>query len=501
MLYFQQRIRVLFFLLCISPSSLLAVTAIDVTQVGTSARHIGYANINGFNTTASSIFENPGSLYGVEHWSASFFSTQIMNNVSYVALSGAYRFKYGVLAFARMGASVSDIPNTSGEYDNNELIGINIRSLFEYANYVYKLGYQTMLKNQWSLGLALNYYSVNAGGHLEGNGANLDIGVARQFDRLDFSGVVQNAIPDQHVTYRNNGDSEKTPTRYSLGSRYQITDYFSALSEVRMYEFHSDLFLSAAVEYVLFSQWLKNMDASVRLGHRNFPVSPIRMRSATTIGLGFVFHFFNLDYAYQLSEHPDYDFQHYVSFSIAMPVRFSSKLTDGVASNQAKSVTPAYNKPYKLVLGSHQSFEIAKKHLNYLSQNNIDANLVIMYPNKNKKTYAMQIGAYKTEAQCQKKSDSYFQRGVMISCAYKINSKTQFNYVLIEGVYANRALANRAAAKFQTLGIATYIREWDRLNEFYVVWKGKYPTQSLCQEAVSNQHSTVLNAYCVYHEE
>ena len=304
-------------LVCLGISASAApVTAIDITQLGTSAHHIGLANISGFNQSASGVFENPASLYSVDRWSASFFNTTIMDEVDYLAIAGAYRFKYGVLAFARMGASVSDIPNTSGEYENNELVGINIRSLFEYANYVYKLGYQTMLKNQWSLGLALNYYSVNAGGHLEGNGANLDIGFARQFDQLDFSGVIQNAIPDQNIEYSNNGDSEKIPMRYAIAGKYKPVSYASVFSELKKYEFHTDVFWSSALEYALFNKRLTTVDWFFRMGHRNFPVSPVRSRSSTTFGMGVVFNFLTLDYSYQVSEHPDFDFQHYFSLAL-----------------------------------------------------------------------------------------------------------------------------------------------------------------------------------------
>jgi hypothetical protein len=240
-----------------------------------------------------------------------------MDEVEYLSIAGAYRFKHGVLALARMGASVSDIPNTAGQYNaSSELIGIDTVSVFEYGNHVYKLGYQTMLENQWSLGLAFNYYRVNAGTHLKGSGVNMDIGAIRQFDRLDLSMVVQNAIPNQNVKYSNDGNAEKLPSRYLIAGKYKPTEYYSVLSEVKKYEFHSDMFFSAALDYEVFHRLLKNIDWFFRVGQRNFPVSPVRVRSATTLGMGFEFDFLSIDYAYQVSEHPDFDFQHYFSLAL-----------------------------------------------------------------------------------------------------------------------------------------------------------------------------------------
>ena len=304
--------------LCLGIPASAMVTAIDITQVGTSANQIGLANISGFNRSASGVFENPASLHAVDRWSASFFSTTIMDEVEYLSIAGAYRFEFGVLALARMGASVSDIPNTTGVYDSsNQLIGIDTISIFDYGNHVYKVGYQTMLRNQWSLGVALNYYHINAGTHLKGSGLNADIGAVYQFDRLDVSMVVQNAIPNQSINYTNSGHAEQLPTRYLLGGKYRPADYYSIASEVKKHEFHSDVFFSAALEYEPFHRFLKNIDWVFRVGQRSFPVSPIRVRSATTLGTGFEFDYLTIDYAYQVSEHPDFDFQHYLSLSLS----------------------------------------------------------------------------------------------------------------------------------------------------------------------------------------
>lgn len=498
MAYFKQR---LLLFACLGHVVLASVTAIDITQLGTSARHIGNANIHGFNTTASGIFENPASLYAVDYWSLAFFSTQIMDEVNYLALSGAYRFKYGVIGLSRIGASISDIPNTRGTYnDSGQLIGIDSVSVFEYGNYLYQLAYQTEFRNLWSLGLSLNYYNINAGSHLRGNGTNIDVGAFRQFDRLSASLAIQNAIPNQTITY-NSGYSEKTPTRYSIGGKYKYSDNLALLSEVRRYEFHSDLFLSAAMEYALFSRLFKTMDWLFRAGHRNFPVSPIRVRSATTFGLGFAFHFLNLDYAYQISEHPDYDFQHYVSFSVNMPLRVVSKSGQEVAIKNEESIPSAQKKPYKLVMGSHHMYSVAQNQVRQLSQIDIPAKIVAVYPQNDDLIYAIQVGAYKTSTQCQSKSDEYFQKGIVTTCVDRQEGSTRFNHVLIVGFYADRSLANRAAYQIKQQGVQTYIRQWDRVDQLYLVYHDIYETKSACLDAEKAKQGVVLNAYCVYHEE
>jgi hypothetical protein len=483
-------------------ASAAPVTATDITQLGTSAHHIGLANISGFNQSASGVFENPASLYSVDRWSGSFFSTTVMDEVEYLSIAGAYRFKHGVLALARMGASVSDIPNTAGQYNaSNELIGIDTVSVFEYGNYVYKLGYQTMLENQWSLGLAFNYYRVNAGTHLKGSGVNMDIGAIRQFDRLDLSMVVQNAIPNQNIKYSNDGNAEKLPSRYLIAGKYKPTEYYSVLSEVKKYEFHSDMFFSAALEYEVFHRLLKSIDWFFRVGQRNFPVSPIRVRSATTFGLGFAFHFLSLDYAYQISEHPDYDFQHYVSFSVNMPLRVVSKSRQEVAIKNEQFVPSAQKKPYKLVMGSHHRYSVAQNQVRQLSQIDIPAKIVAVYPQNDDLIYAIQMGAYKTSAQCQRESGEYLQKGIVTTCIDRQRDQTRLNHVLIVGFYADRSLANRAAYQIKQQGVQTYIWQRDPVNQLYLVYHEMYGTKSACLDAEKAKQGVVLNAYCVYHEE
>jgi len=346
----------------------------------------------------------------------------------------------------------------------------------------------------------LNYYNINAGSHLRGNGTNIDVGAFRQFDRFSASLAIQNAIPNQTITY-DSGYSEKTPMRYSIGGKYKYSDNLALLSEVRRYQFHSDLFLSAAMEYALFSRLFKTMDWLFRAGHRNFPVSPIRVRSATTFGLGFAFHFLSLDYAYQISEHPDYDFQHYVSFSVNMPLRVVSKSRQEVAIKNEQFVPSAQKKPYKLVMGSHHRYSVAQNQVRQLSQIDIPAKIVAVYPQNDDLIYAIQVGAYKTSAQCQIKSGEYLQKGIVTTCIDRQRDQTRFNHVLIVGFYTDRSLANRAAYQIKQQGVQTYIRQWDRVNQLYLVYHEMYETKSACLDAEKAKQGVVLNAYCVYHEE
>ena len=298
---------------------LYAVDAIDITQLGTSADQIGRANIQGVGQSASSIFENPARLYTVDTWSLSLFSSQVLDSVDYLAVAGAIRTKNGVFALGRVGAGVQDIPVTTGVFSEaGELIGIETLSLFEYGSYVYKAAYQYSPTQTWSVGMSLNYYYVKAGDALTGNGVNADLGIFHEFSQypIAISGVIENIIPDQVVRYAQNNASEILPRRYTLGAQYTLSDKYTLLSEVKRYDFHTDYFISGALEYTPFSTHRDLKGFVARTGYRQFPISPIQKRQTMTVGLGMTLGVVQFDYAYQLSDHDDYELQHYFSVGL-----------------------------------------------------------------------------------------------------------------------------------------------------------------------------------------
>ena len=54
-----------------------------ISDLGSSAAVIRKANIEGFSNSSNLIFENPAALFKIKNTSASFFTSTIMNEVSF----------------------------------------------------------------------------------------------------------------------------------------------------------------------------------------------------------------------------------------------------------------------------------------------------------------------------------------------------------------------------------------------------------------------------------
>ena len=80
-------------------NNLNAASYLMITDLGSSAEMIRKGNIEGFSTGANSLFENPAGLYRVEKLSASVFSSEIMDEVSYVNYSLALNTSIGIFGF------------------------------------------------------------------------------------------------------------------------------------------------------------------------------------------------------------------------------------------------------------------------------------------------------------------------------------------------------------------------------------------------------------------
>ena len=101
-----------------------------VTEIGTSARMIGYGNVEGFSKNSESVFENPAALYSIDNLSGSLFTTKLINELEYQNFSIGAKTDFGIFAFGYMGLSVKEIPHTYQKQFNNdweiELIVISI---------------------------------------------------------------------------------------------------------------------------------------------------------------------------------------------------------------------------------------------------------------------------------------------------------------------------------------------------------------------------------------
>ena len=116
-----------------------ATFSLLTTDVGTSAKSIGIANITGFEQSASAIFENSASLYGIKTASFAAFQTDfLLGESKFTCYSAAMRLGPGVLAAGVMDNRVAGIKNTAAD-GNNEYLSVGT---FDFQNAIYKVAYQ-----------------------------------------------------------------------------------------------------------------------------------------------------------------------------------------------------------------------------------------------------------------------------------------------------------------------------------------------------------------------
>jgi hypothetical protein len=204
------------FILCLLTVScgLHGATTYEIlTDIGTSPRMIGMGNMEGFDDSAVSIFENPAALDRINRTSLSGFYTAINDGaVNLYSYAVAYRLPVGVLGFGMMQTSIPSIHQTAA--DNNDKF-FSVRT-FTYSNSLYKLGYGLELNKYTRLGAGLNYVTQSIL-EVSGSGYNGDLGV------IFGNGDAEVSLSAKHflgikVNY-DGGAKEKPPTQYVLSTK------------------------------------------------------------------------------------------------------------------------------------------------------------------------------------------------------------------------------------------------------------------------------------------
>lgn len=276
-----------------------------ISDLGSSAKTIGIANIEGFNYTSSALFENPASLQGPNRLSFSFFTTTLIQEITYTNLSINYLTKYGSFAAGYMSADVSGIPNTA--LDNNDR-AIEIDT-FSYNNSLFKLGYALELGRELNLGIGATFASTEAGSFISGNGYNFDLGLSYTLEKLSFSLIGKNLLKNSPVTY-SDGSEENFPSQTLFGSRYHMGD-FIAYGQIKLLDSSEKPLSSLALTYS--PETLKLLSLSI--GYQEFIV-PNEIKNNLTMGLSLYLKGIEYNYAYETSEYVEFDGNHYFSISL-----------------------------------------------------------------------------------------------------------------------------------------------------------------------------------------
>ena len=298
--------RIVFSIVCllVFQVSVSAAEALMVTDVGTSAGMLAQGQIEGFDDSSVSVLENPAGLYRIENQSLSMFSTQLMNEVDYRNITYAKKAGRGTFAIGYMGAVIDDIPETATQNVDGEEKFV-ATSYFNAENMVVKAGYQHSLKDNFHVGLNLNYYS-NSIGSVVGTGLNADAGIVYLFSDFETSVALKNIVPSMRANYTNGG-AETYPYQTVWGVKYSRR-YVDLMVQFKTTTASDQNLVSVGAKYKPGFLSFMHLNAGMKqFLHLN------DVGNHYTFGVGLELFGLNFDYAYEKSEHLQFDNNNYFS--------------------------------------------------------------------------------------------------------------------------------------------------------------------------------------------
>ena len=278
-----------------------AVVFDTISDLGASARSIAVGGVEGFSRSASSVFENPAALYRVHQSGFSFFTATLMNEAKYNQVSMVTETGVGRFGFGYMAVAVTDLQHT-GEDAQNEFY---VKSLFDSQNAVFKISYQNSIAPELHVGGSLVHYE-HSFFDVAGSGNNMDLGLIWVQNWGQVSFAVKNILWDGVVTY-GDGKQETVATDLVLGYGHRFLEEFDVMGQV-MRRQDDNLFSLGLVYTPSFLPYVSLMG-----GYREYLVLG---ESKNKIGMGLGLHLGSLDfyYAYEKSDHIEFDGKH--SFSV-----------------------------------------------------------------------------------------------------------------------------------------------------------------------------------------
>ncbi|MBZ5496642.1 MAG: S-layer homology domain-containing protein [Acidobacteriia bacterium] len=313
-----------------------AQAAPDPIRIATGARPLGMGKaFVGLADDVGSVFLNPAGLANPNRWQVTSMSGKLLDEFSYLSLSGVYPTNYGNLGFAFVGSSIGGaLPTTveAGSSPDDPIYTIDTTTdPMNYSNNLFLLSYGSKLSRFLQLpGLAeigkrypgLN--DINVGANLKlftvyltgdrisqgnANGTEMDLGVqGKALPWLSLGGNLQNALPASMggKLHYESGWDESYPAVMKLGL---CADVLGPEKAIRQFGTHR-LKLLADVDYEisradkvpaifhLGAEW-KPLDAiALRAGIDQEMAGANQTASNFTTGVGVYYGDFRFDTAY-----------------------------------------------------------------------------------------------------------------------------------------------------------------------------------------------------------
>ncbi len=284
------------------------------SSVGTSARMIRLGNIEGLTPLASTVFENPAALHLTKDFSLSLFTTKFMNEVDYKNIAASKKFGFGTIGLGYMNLGVEGIPHTfENNFGDPDLIDteFGVKDYFNYSNSIGKLSYQLSQNKYLHFGLSLSYVHTSLFTY-KGSGVNLDVGCLVTFENWDISIAGKNIVPSLKAKW-NNGKQETIDRELVYATKYNFSNLgLDLLGQLKTVGKSRKYLFASAINFnpTFFDVF------HLSLGYKDFYVLN-NVKNNYTIGLGLDLFGVMFDYAYEQSNHFEFNHKHYFSLGIA----------------------------------------------------------------------------------------------------------------------------------------------------------------------------------------
>ena len=292
----------------LSSLSLHATNYKMLSDYGTSAKMISIGNIQGFDTTAGALFENPAALQFSKQFSASGFNTTLGNefNIYNGALSVKHKYTTHALGFIHGG--VNSIYRT--EKTNDSILFKT--GEFAYEDLMIKYAIQRTFRERLSGALSLTRYSKSIDTY-SGAGYGLDAGFFYSQSRTKkYSLLIKNLV-NKSVTYSDGLPKETLAHEIILGHQRDVW-IFDTYSQMRWTVPKMPLF-SAGIRYRLPLISLFSFSA----GAKQFRVLNT-VKTGMTLGASLDLLGLELNYAYEKSDYVVEPYKYYFSLSVSFDV-------------------------------------------------------------------------------------------------------------------------------------------------------------------------------------
>lgn len=292
-------------------SALWSSEALLLTDLGTSAQMIALGNIEGYSRSACAIFENPAGLYKIKKFSMAAFTTRLFSEVSFRNVALAWATPIGTIGAGYMSADVSDIPSTY--LDTSKQQQFQVDHYFRYDNILAKLAYQGTPFKFFHAGGSLNYYTSRMDQY-KSAGWSIDLGGLFDFQPFQLSVILKNAIPLTKITYTNDADSDyKGEETQQFNTNWTLIYHwadFNFLGQYKTVSHHANPLRAYGIHYTPSFIPL----ISVYGGYKEYYQYIVDVANIYTVGIGLNLFALQFHYAYEKSDHYEFDNNNYFSF-------------------------------------------------------------------------------------------------------------------------------------------------------------------------------------------